>query len=97
MILMDVQDVMSYLDVSRDYVRWIREDNLLKMWKMGNKWRTSLDDVNEFPALTEDMTCQAEQMFAHSPCSTNESEYSLLSVLTDCPQRRNISHKLKIS
>ena len=52
MILMDVQDVMSYLDVSRDYVRWIREDNLLKMWKMGNKWRTSLDDVNEFLELT---------------------------------------------
>lgn len=48
MILMDVQDVMKYLDVSRDYVRWIREDNLLKMWKIGNKWRTSLDDVNEF-------------------------------------------------
>ncbi len=48
MILMDVQDVMKYLDVSRNYVRWIREDNLLKMWKVGKKWRTSLDDVNEF-------------------------------------------------
>jgi len=52
MILMDVQDVMKYLDVSRDYVRWIREDNLLKMWKIGNKWRTSLEDVNDFLELT---------------------------------------------
>ena len=62
MILMDVQDVMSYLDVSRDYVRWIREDNLLKMWKMGNKWRTSLDDVNEFLELTRgyDMSGRAD-------------------------------------
>ena len=62
MILMDVQDVMSYLDVSRDYVRWIREDNLLKMWKMGKKWRTSLDDVNEFLELTRgyDMSGRAD-------------------------------------
>ena len=48
MILMDTQDVMKYLDVSKDYVRWIREDNLLKMWKIGRKWRTSMDDVNQF-------------------------------------------------
>lgn len=53
MILMDTQDVMKYLDVSRDYVRWIRDDNLLKMWKMGKKWRTTLDDVNEFLELTQ--------------------------------------------
>lgn len=52
MILMDTQDVMSYLDVSKDYVRWIREDNLLKMWKIGRKWRTSLDDLNDFLELT---------------------------------------------
>ncbi len=52
MILMDIQDVMKYLDVSRHYVEWIRDYNLLTMWKMSKKWRTSLDDVNDFLELT---------------------------------------------
>lgn len=52
MLLMTTQDVMQYLSVSRDYVRWLRQYNLLKMWKMGNKWRTSLEDVNDFLELT---------------------------------------------
>lgn len=62
MILMDVQDVMKYLDVSRDYVRWIREDNLLKMWKVSREYRTTLEDIDDFIELTRgyDLTCEAD-------------------------------------
>ena len=50
--LWDVEKVMEFLDVSRDYVRWIRENHLLLMWKVGNKWRTTPPDIDDFINLT---------------------------------------------
>lgn len=52
MELMTITDVMSYLQVSRHYVEWIRDFKLLKMWKIGNKWRTTKTDIDDFIELT---------------------------------------------
>lgn len=53
MRLLSVEDVMDVLDVSRNYVQWLREYKLLKMWKIGNKYRTTQDCIDEFIERTE--------------------------------------------
>ena len=52
MLLLTTQEAMQVLDVSRDYLRWLRENNLLKMWKVGNTYRTTFEDIDDFIELT---------------------------------------------
>ena len=47
-----IKDVMALLHVSRHYVEWIRDYKLLKMWKIGNKYRTTQADIDDFIELT---------------------------------------------
>ena len=52
MELLSIADVMINLHVSRHYVEWIRDYNLLKMWKIGKWCRTTEEDVSDFIELT---------------------------------------------
>lgn len=52
MELLSIADVMTNLHVSRHYVEWIRDNHLLRMWKIGNKYRTTQSDIDDFIELT---------------------------------------------
>ena len=52
MELLSIQQVMKILEVSRHYVEWIRDNHLLRMWKIGNKYRTTQADIDDFIELT---------------------------------------------
>ena len=50
---MFTEDIQSILHCSDKYVRWVRDNGLLEMWKVGGRYATNYDCFMEYLKLTK--------------------------------------------